>query len=54
MKRSAFSAMLLPVLLWTGAATAVPPPRAVIADPPADAAAPASMAAFVCRAETAR
>ena len=40
-------AMLLTALLWTGTAAAGPVPLAVTVDPPADAAAPAAMAAFV-------
>ena len=46
MKTGPITAMLLAALFWTGAAAA-PVPRAVIADPPADAAMPAAMAAFV-------
>lgn len=47
MGRGLLSPALLPVLLWASAAIAEPVPQAVIADPPADAAAPAAMAAFV-------
>jgi pimeloyl-ACP methyl ester carboxylesterase len=47
MKMGSIPAMLLPFLLWAGTAAAGPVPRAVTADPPADAAAPAAMAAFV-------
>lgn len=47
MKTGPIIAMLLAALFWTGAAAAAPVPRAVIADPPADAAMPAAMAAFV-------
>lgn len=47
MGKRLLAAALLPVLLWASAAGAQPVPQAVIADPPADAAAPAAMAAFV-------
>jgi pimeloyl-ACP methyl ester carboxylesterase len=47
MKTGPIAAMLLAALFLSGVAAAAPVPRAVIADPPADAAMPAAMAAFV-------
>lgn len=47
MRVRSIPAALLPALLWVGTAAAAPVPRAVTQDPPADAAAPAAMAAFV-------
>ena len=47
MRTGSLATALLAALLWTGAGVAAPVPHAVTADPPADAAAPAAMAAFV-------
>lgn len=47
MRMRSLWAALLPLLLWAGSAAAGPVLRAVVADPPADAAAPAAMTAFV-------
>jgi pimeloyl-ACP methyl ester carboxylesterase len=47
MKKGSGPALLLPALLWASMAVAAPVPRAVTADPPVDATAPAAMTAFV-------
>ena len=47
MRRGSIAAALLSALLWTGTAASAPVPGAVTQDPPADAATPAALAAFV-------